>query len=238
MVVENVSDQAENSNLPQSIAANASTAGAGMPAHEMVYQKLRQSILYGELKPGNPVTLQGISDALGVSLTPIRESVRRLISERALEFHGNRRITVPAMTYDKLEEIYTARRSLEGELAYRATFVLQKHNIDELETIDQQLDQAILEGDIVSYLKSNYAFHHQLYKARPSEILLPMVETLWLQLGPSLRVVCGRYGTSGLGDLHKTAIEAMRAHNPETVRAAIEEDIMQGRQIIGKVLLL
>ncbi len=231
-----MSDRNKKSKLSNN--SPAASVRVGVPAHEMVYQKLRQGILYGELKPGKSVTLQGIADELGVSLTPIRESVRRLIAERALEFHGNRRITVPAMTAARLEEIYIARLDLEGELVDRAAHSLSEEKITELEHIDRQLDVAISEGDVVNYLKCNFAFHHGLYNARHSEILLPMVETLWLQLGPSLRVVCGRYGTSDLGDLHKTAIAAMRDKDPLALRQAIEEDIMQGRQIIGDVLSL
>ncbi len=105
-------------------------AVAGLPAHELAYRDLRQRILYGEFKPGRPVTLQGIADELGVSLTPIRESVRRLIAERALELHGNRRISVPQMTHSRLEEIYTVRSKLESELAYRATKHVTNADID------------------------------------------------------------------------------------------------------------
>jgi DNA-binding GntR family transcriptional regulator len=215
-----------------------SSGGAGTPAHELIYQKLREKILYGEFKPGSSVTLQGIADSLQVSLTPIRESVRRLIAERALEFHGNRRISVPQMTYNRLEEINTARLSLEGELVYRAALNVSDAKISLLETIDHNLDIAIGDGDTFSYLKYNFLFHHELYRMQHSEILLPIIESLWLQLGPSLRVVCGRYGTSGLSDQHKKAIQALRTGDPAAVRAAIHEDILQGREIIVEELSL
>ncbi len=210
----------------------------GIPAHEVIYQKLREKILYGEFKPGGAVTLQGVADSLQVSLTPIRESVRRLIAERALEFHGNRRISVPKMTQGRLEEIYTARLNLEGELVKRAVNGITEEKLTALESIDHQLDLAISEGDTFNYLKFNFLFHQQLYRMQHSEIILPIVETLWLQLGPSLRVVCGRYGTSGLSDQHKKAIQALRDKDPLAAQKAILDDILQGRQIIFEELSL
>jgi len=205
---------------------------AGIPAHEMIYQRLREKVLFGELKPGKAVTLQGVADEMQVSLTPIRESVRRLIAERALEFHGNRRISVPAMTRSRLDEIFTARLSLEVELTARAVAFVTDQKLNNLQALDDQLDAAIAEGDTHNYLKYNFYFHHELYEMRESEILLPMVETLWLQLGPSLRVVCGRYGTSGLSDQHKKTIHALRIKDCQGAQNAIRDDILQGQQII------
>ena len=214
----------------------ANSKNVGVPAHEVIYQKLRDKILYGDFKPGKAVTLQGIAEELQVSLTPIRESVRRLIAERALEFHGNRRISVPVMTEARLEEIYTARISLETELMKRALNSVTSQKIDVLRRIDEQVDVAINEGDTYNYLKYNFEFHYELYNMKDSEIILPMVRTLWLQLGPSQRVVCGRYGTSGLSDQHKNALRAIDAGDHEGALEAIREDILQGRQLIREEL--
>ena len=51
---------------------------------------------------------------------------------------------------------------------------------------------------------------------------------LWLRVGPSLRIVCGRYGTSNLPDQHGLALDALAAGDPPKVRAAMEQDIAQG----------
>ncbi len=205
---------------------------AGLPTHEIIYQKLKQGILFGDFQPGKPVTLQGIADEMNASLTPIRESVRRLIAERALEFHDNRRISVPPMNYERLEEIYTARLALEPELAFRAASHAEPKSISKLEEIDAGVDQAILDGDTQAYLKHNFEFHRTLYTLKPSQILLPIVDSLWLQFAPSLRVVCARYGTSGLSDEHKTVVAALKAGDAEAVRTAIYDDISQGKRLI------
>ena len=82
--------------------------GAGAvssPAHEQVYRDLRARILFGEMAPGQPVTIQGLAQALGAGVTPVREAIRRLISDGALVFQGNRRVIVPALTVDDVEQL-------------------------------------------------------------------------------------------------------------------------------------
>src|SRR5690625_2794966 len=76
---------------------------------EWAYRQLKEAILGGQFVPGRSVTLRGIAAMLDVSLTPVREAMRRLVAERALEAHGNRRVTVPKMTPRKLDELCSVR---------------------------------------------------------------------------------------------------------------------------------
>ena len=50
-------------------------------AHERVYRTLRTQVMIGELAPGQALTLRGIARTFGVSMTPAREAVRRLVAE-------------------------------------------------------------------------------------------------------------------------------------------------------------
>ena len=75
------------------------------PAHAQVYHRLKSQILFGELVPGQPVTIQGLTESLGVGMTPVREAIRRLISDGALVFQGNRRVSVPVWTTQSLEQL-------------------------------------------------------------------------------------------------------------------------------------
>ena len=84
---------------------------AGLPAHELVYRALRKRVLFGELQPGEPVTIQGLTETLGVGMTPVREALRRLTAEGALTFLGNRRIAVPVLDLQAVDELLTARRA-------------------------------------------------------------------------------------------------------------------------------
>ena len=198
------------------------------PTHELVYRRLREMILCGELEPGQAVTIQGLTESLGAGMTPVREAIRRLIAERALDFQDNRRVSVPMLTMAQLDELAFARLALEPQLAYWAAEKIETSRIDELVQLDQQINEAIARGDVRSYLSCNYAFHTTLYVASRAEILISLVDAILLRLGPSLRVMCGRFGTSNLPDMHEEALAALRSGNPQSVSEAIRADITQG----------
>lgn len=206
------------------------------PAHEQVYQTLRSQILFGELVPGQPVTIQGLTDSLGVGMTPVREAIRRLISDGALVFQGNRRVSVPLLSTADIEQMIFARISIESELSRRATANLQVEDIDHLERIDRHLDQTIADGDVSGYLRLNQAFHETLYSHANAPILSDLAERLWLRFGPSLRVVCGRFGTQSLPDRHKDIIAALRKGDADQVAKATAQDIEQGMELMAEAL--
>lgn len=206
------------------------------PAHEQVYYTLREQILFGEMVPGQPVTIQGLTDSLGVGMTPVREAIRRLISDGALVFQGNRRVSVPVLSRDDIEQLIFARIAIESELSRRATLRMQDREIDELEAIDRSLDKAIDAGDVNGYLRQNYAFHAGLYAQAGAPVLSDLAERLWLRFGPSLRVVCGRFGTQSLPDRHKDIISCLRNKEAGGVAEAMAKDVEQGMELMADVL--
>ncbi len=213
------------------------SAGQKRPAHEQVYQALRLQILYGDLVPGQSVTIQGLTASLGVGMTPVREAIRRLISDGALVFQDNRRVNVPLLSDVDIEEITYVRKALESELSRRATSGVAARDIDHLECLNRQLDRTIVDGDVGGYLRLNYAFHEALYSYASAPILSDLADRLWLRVGPSLRVVCGRFGTQSLPDRHKDIVVALRTQDAERVALATEQDIEQVMELMATALI-
>ena len=203
-----------------------------LPNHELVYRQIREMILFGEFAPGEAVTIHGLADTLGAGMTPVREALRRLTAEGALEFQGNRRICLPVLTADMLDEVAFARCQIEPKLAYLATNRMHTADIDQLQDIDERLNRAIDRGDVRGYLEHNCTFHETLYSHSNARILSAISNTLWLRVGPSLRVVCGRFGTANLPDKHNEALAALRAGDAQGVADAIAEDLNQGHDSI------
>ena len=215
---------------------NLEVSGAKAPAHAQVYERLRELVLYGDLVPGQPVTIQGLAQSLDAGITPVREAIRRLIAEGALTFHGNRRVSVPILTLSDVEELIYIRKSLDSELTRRAVAHLAEADIGRLTSIDGAVDAAIEAGDIGLYLRENYRFHTALYDLARAPVTAGLADRLWLQFGPSLRVVCGRFGTQNLPDRHKEILEALSARDADAAAAATELDIEQGMAQVIDVL--
>lgn len=214
-----------------------SQAIVGLTTHEEVYRRLREQILYGGIKPGSAVTLRGLADELGVSPMPVREAVRRLIAERALLLQDNRRVMVPPMSRDTFEQILFARRALEPELAARALLKLTKKDIAAIEAVDLAIDRAMRAGDTEGYMRANHQFHFSIYRKSEAWTLVALVESIWLQFGPFMRMAYGRIGTSTIEDHHEFAIAAMRNGDAQGLRSAIDADIGQGMGFIGEAVL-
>ncbi|MQY42030.1 FCD domain-containing protein [Epibacterium sp. SM1969] len=210
---------------------------AKRPTHEVVYQRLREKLLFGEFAPGQAVTIQGLVDTLGVGMTPVREAIRRMISEGALVFQGNRRVSVPSLTPSDLEQIVYIRKSIECELARRAAEVMDEASIAKLTAIDTALDQAIVDNDLPGYLAHNYTFHANLYQHANAPVLADIAERIWLRFGPSMRVVCGQLEAENFPDRHKDILEALRRRDGALAALAMERDVIQGMEQIKQGML-
>ena len=202
------------------------------PEHETIYLRVKEMILFGEVVPGQPVTIHGLAESISTGVTPAREAIRRLTAEGALVTRENRRIEVPEMTPHRLQQIELVRLTVEPALAQTAAGHCNESNIAELERLDAQVDAAIQIGDVRGYLEANYRFHFYLYGLADAHLLRRIAETLWLRIGPSLRVVCGRYGTAKLDDHHRAATQALRNRDATATQEAIAEDIRQGMEFV------
>lgn len=211
-----------------------STKVVKLPEHQAIYHRIRNLIMFGTLVPGQAVTIQGLTEEVGAGMTPVREAIRRLTAEGALEAGGNRRVRVPEMTRDRLEEISFARLSIEPKLTELAAKQMTDQCLADLHMHDAEVDRAIESGDIELYLEHNYRFHFRLYAQADAQILEKIAASLWLQIGPSLRIVCGRYGTANLPDKHSEALAALREGDAARAATAIADDIRQG---LGQVRL-
>lgn len=205
----------------------------GVTTQEHIYALLRDAIMLGRFRPGMSVTIRGLAELLETSPTPVREALRRLSSENGLELLPNRRIVVPTMTPARLEELIETRVELESFAAVRALPFIADKLIDKLEEIDARVDQAVLDGDRDTQIRDNQLFHRMIYSANPDNVTMPMVESVWLQLGPFLRIALREMGDFYKIDRHKEAVSALRARDPELLRAAIEADVRDGVGQLG-----
>lgn len=207
--------------------------------HEEVYARLRRAIIDGQLEPGRSLSVRTLGAQFSVSAMPAREAIRRLAALGALEVTPTRRITVSRMSPSKIEELTEARIPLETRLAARAFERTQDRPkaraalIAKLSKIDARLDAAIEAGDVAGYSKANSEFHFALYSAAEAPVLLGVVEGLWLQIGPFMRVVVTRLGTADLVDQHKEAIDALVEGDAKKLESSIRLDILEGMKLIS-----
>ncbi len=208
------------------------TPDSKTPTHERVYRALRTRIMHGEIAPGDALTLRGIGKTFDVSMTPAREAVRRLAAEGALFLSSSGRVSAPALSNERIEELATLRALLEPELASRALPRAHFALIERLEAINQGVNQVIARHDASGYLRMNLEFHRTLYLRAQAPAMLAMTETVWLQLGPTMRALYGRLNRTEPPYHHKLILAALKAGDEPGLRLAVRADATQGLRML------
>jgi len=196
--------------------------------HERLYRALRGRIMVGELPPGQALTLRGLGAEHGVSMTPAREAVRRLAAEGALTLSASGRIATPALSEERIEELSALRALIEPELASRALPRAHFALIDRLAAINGVVADAVERRDAVAYIRSNLDFHRTLYLRAQAPAMLAMLETVWLQLGPTMRTLYGRLQLHEPPRHHRMILAALKAGDEPGLRLAVRADVTQG----------
>ncbi|EAQ27260.1 MULTISPECIES: GntR family transcriptional regulator [unclassified Roseovarius] len=203
-------------------------------AHDRVYRGLRSRIMHGEIAPGQALTLRGIGAEFGVSMTPAREAVRRLSAEGALTMSSSGRVSTPELNSERIEELAALRSLIEVELASRALPRAHIALIDRLQSINARVSEDIARQDAVAYIRRNLEFHRTLYLRAQAPAMLAMAETVWLQLGPTMRALYGRLRRKDPPHYHRLIIAALKAGDEPSLRLAVRSDVTQGlKMLIG-----
>ncbi|MDN5568006.1 MAG: GntR family transcriptional regulator [Paracoccus sp. (in: a-proteobacteria)] len=197
-------------------------------AHERLYRSLRSQIMLGELPPGKALTLRGLANEHHLSMTPAREAVRRLVAEGALTLSGSGRVSTPALSDERIEELAALRALIEPELAARALPRAHFALIDRLASMNGRIADAVDRHDAVGYIRCNLDFHRMLYLRAQAPAMLAMLETIWLQLGPTMRALYGRVKRNEPPRHHRMILSALRAGDEPALRLAVRADVTHG----------
>ncbi|WP_118138504.1 GntR family transcriptional regulator [Oceanicella sp. SM1341] len=207
-----------------------------------VYAELRRSLIQGLFDPGEVLRIVDLSERLGTSTMPVREALARLISEQALEAMPNRSVRVPLITRARLEDLARARAMIEAEVLGLAMTRIGAEDIARLRELTEACDAVLAIADREMSGEAadlNHAFHFTIYRAAGSEVLLPIIESLWLQSGPYLRA-SARYYEAGIDGsathFHREITEAIAAGDAAAARAALRADIGRAFGILRRHL--
>lgn len=203
--------------------------------NDRVYRELKNSIMSGAFKPGAELTLRSVADALGTSFMPVRDALRRLVSERALEVLPSRKIAIPVLTADEFLELRRVRVLLEGEATALAAERITKRQLANLRSILKKL-QDLDEERRGQFWSLNHKFHFAIYEAADSPLLISIIESLWLQIGPLLTRIPTSRALTGSADPHQLLMQALESHDPVMARKALEADLTNSTEQMMKEL--
>ncbi|WP_375687693.1 GntR family transcriptional regulator [Pseudooceanicola sp. LIPI14-2-Ac024] len=163
--------------------------GATRPLQgESAYERLREEIRSGALRPGARLTETEIAQRLEISRTPVREAIRRLEAEGLVAHQPRTGAVVRSLDYPEIMELYEMRTVLEGTAARLAARAASPVELEELAAINGEMTVAAGQGDTAALARLNRQFHRRLMDAARNRFLLrsmATVESTLLILGPS-----------------------------------------------------
>lgn len=158
-----------------------------LTVQDSVHQQLRHALMIGRFDPGQVMTIASLAETFGTSHMPVREALRRLAAESAVEIAPNGSARVPLVTRSRLDDLCRARIAIEGLATELSAAQVTAGDVETLETAVSEQERIARHASVYDMLGKNRQFHFTIYRASGSDVLIQLIETLWLRFGPYMR---------------------------------------------------
>lgn len=204
---------------------------------EIVFETIRSAIVHGDLKPGERLMEVQLADELGVSRTPVRESIRKLELEGLVKMVPRKGAYVTPMSVTDLVEMMEIRGALEGLVARLAAENATDEEVKALRESNDGFENAIGNGDYDGIIDYDIAFHELLYKACGNNRLRSMIHSLREQmLRMRVEYVHNVTDMHPLRGQHRAIIDGVAGGDSDAAEAAAKAHIATTKDDMVAVL--
>jgi DNA-binding GntR family transcriptional regulator len=214
-------DKAEASELAAGQTGSLAGRGVYLSKSNFIAALLRELIISGDLKPGEPLRQRDLAERFGVSVTPVREALRWLESEGLVTYDAHKGSSVVQAEAGATGEKYQIRAVLEGLAAYLAAPKISDEDIRELESYNERLADADLPSGEVNDL--NRTLHFRIYEMAGSPLLLALMRLLWQSFPQGPQVARPREESVAE---HKQLIGALKDRDADRAQAITQQHIL------------
>ena len=208
---------------------------SGISRAQLVYNWMKGLIREGTLQPGTRLREAEIAEKLGVSRTPVRDAINRLLSEGLLALNPTRGFAVAELDAQQVLELYALREFLEGAAARLAA---QHASQPEIETLRDMLADSLTIGEDASrQAVLNKRFHAAIGRAAHNryleQALSRLADSMGLIPGTTFQIE-GR--ATAVYNEHTALLDAIEKRDPDRAEAAAREHIRKAGQVRLKLL--
>ena len=148
---------------------------------DLARSHVQELILSGTLRPGSRLTTRQLSEALGMSETPVREAIRLLAAEGWVTLSPHQGVVVASVDTGQIAEIYAIRGALEALAVRRGAALYSAAQRDALDRNLAEAQAAVAARDVAAYARLNRAFHALLSDTPHTQWTLRLLDNLWAQ---------------------------------------------------------
>jgi DNA-binding GntR family transcriptional regulator len=186
---------------------------------DRAYSSLKKKIMNREIGPGYPVFDKEIAEELGMSRTPVREAIQRLITEGLVEMIPRKGVYIKTLSMDEIKECYEFAEALEGMVAYLVAKCITDEQIDELKKITEVMEESLKNGDINAWIAADEDFHSKLWEISNNRITIENLKRINSQIHRvRIFVTSSWIDKEKSNNDHEAIIEAFSEHDPDLAR--------------------
>ncbi len=207
-----------------------------LPLAKMAYDALRNSILAGQLKPGEIYNEMSLAKELGISRTPVREALLELANQQLVTFLPRKGVLVNHPTAKDVEEIFELRKAVELYAIEKVAKMVRECDLSRVEAALNSQRRALKSGDFQAYMAADRVFHMTFSELCDNRRLIGVVENM-----RDLMHLIGvkALGSEGRGDAviaeHEEILEAVKRGDVVAAKAALERHLEQTKEAVGKL---
>jgi len=214
----------------------ADGANDGLPSSELVYRRLKDQIISGDLAPGSRLIELSIAADFNVSRTPVREALKRLAAENLVLADPARGMVVHAPDAGEIEDVFVVREALDGLAARLAAHRITPSELARLRLIVDSMRQAVAGDRRAQIVIANQRFHDVIYTAAGNPMLA--------RVASDLRDFVRRFSTLPFASPdrvehvlaeHEAILAALVAHDPAAAEAASNTHLGAAREYLVRL---
>jgi DNA-binding GntR family transcriptional regulator len=142
---------------------------------DIAYEWLKEAILVLDVRSGDPVSENRLSQAFGISRTPVRTAIEKLAQENLLQVIPGRAVVIASRSVNEVFDAMDVRILLEPELCRQTAGSISQENRERLEELTKLLEIAAQDNDRPAWVKADIEWHTLICEACPNELLGKMV---------------------------------------------------------------
>jgi len=196
---------------------------------DIAYHQIKQMFLERRFEPDSMLSENGISSALGISRTPVREALRALQSEGFIDIFPKKGILFRGVSISAAQETLELRAAIEGYVAAKCIPSAEK-DLAHLEEMLEKQRRCCEDGDIGAYLQHDVIFHSYFIELYNNSLILGVVRSInerFTSVGFAIlkNIAAVRISLEG----HRKILEAVKECDVSKTVCAVYDHIQFGK---------
>lgn len=205
--------------------------------HEETTGRLRDLIVRGDLAPGETLVEAELSEALGISRTPLREALKLLASEGLVELRLNRSAMIAPIRQEEIDELFEAVGGIERLAAELAAQRMTDRDLEKLDLLQERMERLHDSGKLRDYFEINQQIHGFIVTCARNRALKSTHD--WL-LGRAERARFFALSSQERWDEsvaeHRALLAALKARDPERAGRVLAQHVVRTGVVVREIL--